>query len=364
MPQAKRITVVTCAFNEEGCIEELARRLIEVFDKMPDYEFEVIAVENGSRDATLERMRDVRRRDQRFRIVQLARNFGLDGGFAAGLDRSDGDAVVMMAADLQDPPDLIPEFVAKWEEGFDNVYGVVANRGGTPALRRVNSRLFYWLIGKVSEHPLPDRARDFRLLDRKVYEQVRAIQDPHPFHRGLAAWTGFSSIGVEFEQPPRFAGKTKASSRGVSEFAVRAIFTQSMTPLRVMPVLGGLLTGGSILALIGLTVNSLLYGVPFPGFGTILAVVIMMFGVLFCFLSIIGIYIGLIFEQVRQRPHYVVNRCWGLADEAGVANHRERDASADRVVGEARAAGAGLPRTGGSATDTSGGRDPDLHGRS
>jgi dolichol-phosphate mannosyltransferase len=308
----KRITVVTCAYDEEDCIEELARRLFVVFDSMPQYDFEVIAVENGSRDRTLERMEAIRQSDDRFRIIQLARNFGLDGGFTAGLDWANGDAVVLMAADLQDPPEIIPDFIAKWEQGYFNVYGVVAARPTVGPLHKLNSSLFYWLIGKLSEHPLPPHARDFRLLDRQVYEEIRGIRDPHPFHRGLAAWTGFPSIGVEFEQPARFAGTTKASTRGISEFAVRSIFTQSMTPLRVMPLLGLVLILGSLAALITLSINAFLNGVPFPGFGTIVAVVLMMFGVLFLFLSVIGIYVGLVFEQVRTRPNYIVRQQWGL----------------------------------------------------
>jgi len=331
MVAKKKVTVVTCAFNEEGCIDELAARLLKVFASLPNYEFEVIAVENGSKDATLEKMVQVRERDSRFRIVQLARNFGLDGGIAAGLDLADGDAVVIMAADLQDPPELITEFIAKWEEGYCNVYGVIAKRQGTPRMRRVNSRIFYWLIGNMSEHPLPEHARDFRLLDRKVYEDIRRIEDPHPFHRGLAAWTGLPSVGVAFVQPPRFAGRTKASSWRLSEFAVRSIFTQSMTPLRVMPIVGVLLVLGSFSALVGLTVNVLVAGVPFPGFGTILAVIIMMFGLLFCFLSIVGIYVGLVFEQVRKRPLYVIYRQWGAAGNEDSATDAPVDAADARI---------------------------------
>ena len=218
-----------------------------------------------------------------------------------------------MAADLQDPPEILPEFIAKWEEGFFNVYGVVATRQSVGHLRKVNSALFYWLMGKLSEHPLPPNARDFRLLDRQVYEAIRQIREPHPFHRGLAAWTGFPSVGVEFHQPPRFAGKTKASSRGVTEFAVRSIFSQSLTPLRVMPLLGLTFIAVAFVALVTLSVNALVNGVPFPGFGTILAVMIMMFGILFCFLSVVGIYVGLVYEQVRTRPNYVIHEEWHSA---------------------------------------------------
>ena len=230
-----------------------------------------------------------------------------------------------MAADLQDPPELILEFVRNWEDGYSNVYGVVATRPTGGRLRSLNSALFYWLIARMSEDPLPPHARDFRLLDREVYEEIRTIRDPHPFHRGLAAWTGFPSIGVEFEQPPRFAGETKASTRKVSEFAVRSLFTQSMTPLRVMPFLGVILIAIALVALITLTVNALVNGVPFPGFGTILAVMIMMFGWLFLFLSVIGIYVGLIFEQVRTRPNYVVRRQWGIAGDRRVPDVEHAD---------------------------------------
>jgi dolichol-phosphate mannosyltransferase len=310
----KKITVVTCAYNEEECISELARRLFDVFDRMPAYDFEVLAVENGSTDHTLDRMKSVRESDPRFRIIQLSRNFGLDGGFTAGLDAADGDAVVLMAADLQDPPEIIPNFISKWEEGAFNVYGVVTARPTSSRARRWNSTLFYWLMQRFSEHPLPPNARDFRLLDRQVYEAIREVREPHPFHRGLAAWTGFPSVGVEFDQPPRFAGTTKASGKGITEFAVRSIFSQSMTPLRIMPLLGVTLIAGALIGFVTLSINALVNGVPFPGFGTILAVVILMFGVLFLFLSIIGIYVGLIYEQVRTRPNYVIHQRWGESD--------------------------------------------------
>ena len=329
----KRITIVTCAFNEEECITELARRLFGIFDTMPQYDFDVVAIDNGSHDHTLERMQAIRDADDRFRIIQLSRNFGLDGGFTAGLDAADGDAAVLMAADLQDPPEILPEFIAKWEEGYFNVYGVVATRHSVGRIRKLNSALFYWLMGKLSEHPLPPNARDFRLLDRQVYEAIRQIREPHPFHRGLAAWTGFPSVGVEFHQPPRFAGKTKASSRGVSEFAVRSIFSQSMTPLRVMPLLGLTFIAVAFIALVTLSVNALVNGVPFPGFGTILAAMIMMFGVLFLFLSVVGIYVGLVYEQVRTRPNYVIHQDWlSMSGRTGIGPETQHGYGGPSIV--------------------------------
>jgi dolichol-phosphate mannosyltransferase len=323
MPDKKKITIITCAYNEEACIAELAKRLFQVADALPAYDFEILAIENGSEDGTMREMQKVRSVDPRFKIVELSRNFGLDGGFAAGLDIADGDAVVLMAADLQDPPELIPQFVSEWEQGYLNVYGLVANRHGTGLLRRANSRMFYWLIGKLSDTPMPKHARDFRLIDRKVYEQVRSIEDVHPLHRGLAAWTGFKSKGIEFDQPARFGGKTKSRFAPIVEFALRSIFSQSLTPIRLMPVCGVLLVSGSFLALLGLSINSLVNGVPFPGYGSFVAILLLLFGVLFCFLSVIAIYVGLIFEQVRKRPHYVLDRVWGDSPQT--------DERADRV---------------------------------
>jgi len=310
------ISVVTCAFNEADCIDELALRLAQVFDSLPDYDFEVIAVENGSVDQTRAKLLAIRERDQRFKVVELSRNFGFDGGLSAGLAVASGDAAVLMAADLQDPPEVLPALIERWEEGYENVYGLVANRGGTHLFRRVSSRLFYSLISKFAEHPIPANARDFRLLDRRVYENVRDLEEQKGFVRGLVAWTGFRSTGIEFDQPERFAGRSKSPSRRLMEFAIRAIFAHSLTPLRVMPLAGVLLVLGSIGGLIGLSVNSLTNGVPFPGFGTIIAVLIGLFGLLFCFLSVIGIYIGLIFEQVRRRPSFIISRTYGLGDES------------------------------------------------
>jgi polyisoprenyl-phosphate glycosyltransferase len=300
------ISVVTCAYNESGCVDELARRLKAMFSAMPEYDFEVIAIENGSEDDTFERLVALQREDRRFHVVQLARNFRFDGGLTAGIALARGDAVVLMAADLQDPPEVIPRFIELWEEGYENIYGVVGERRGTSPLRKLNSRLFYWLIGRMADHPIPANARDFRLLDRKLYEQIQQMNEHSRFIRGLASWPGFRSVGVEFDQPERFAGESKATSGGVSEFAIRAIFANSLAPLKLLPFVGALMVIGSGLALIALFIYWVIAGVPFPGFGAIIATSILVFGLLATLLSIIGIYVGLIFEEVRNRPNFVV----------------------------------------------------------
>ncbi len=302
------ISVVTCAYNESACIDELARRLVVIFDGLPQYDFEVIAIENGSNDGTFERLVAIQSNDHRFHVIQLSRNFRFDGGLTAGIALTRGDAVVLMAADLQDPPEFIPEFIKKWEEGYENVYGVVGERSGTSRLRKLNSHLFYWLIGRLADHPIPANARDFRLLDRKLYEQIQQMNEHSRFIRGLAAWPGFRSIGVEFDQPERFAGESKATSGGVSELAIRAIFANSLAPLKLLPFIGAFMVCGSILALVALVIYWIIAGVPFPGFGAIIATSLLVFGLLATLLSIIGIYIGLIFEEVRGRPNFVIRQ--------------------------------------------------------
>jgi polyisoprenyl-phosphate glycosyltransferase len=313
MPVRKRIVVVTSAYNEAECIDELARRLAAVFDQMPAYDFETIVVENGSGDETFEKLEAIHRRDPRFKVVQLARNFRMDGGLTAGLASVDGDAVVLMTADLQDPPEMIPRFVAKWEEGYENVYGIVTARRGTGPLRRMNSRLFYWTIGKLTGGLIPANASDFRLLDRKVYEVVREMDERNRFVRGLVAWVGFRSIGVEHERDERFAGESKAHSLPVLQLAVKAVFAHSQVPLVIIPTIGIGLFVASIVALVVLVIDFVALGVPFPGFGTIVALMVMMFGILFCLLGIVSVYIGLIYDEVKGRPNFVVRETLGLA---------------------------------------------------
>jgi glycosyltransferase involved in cell wall biosynthesis len=311
MSSPKKITIVTSAYNEADCVDELARRLQGVFASLPAYDFEVVVVENGSSDATFERLQAIHERDPRFSIVQLSRNFRMDGGLTAGLDYADGDAVVLMAADLQDRPEDIPAFIARWEQGYENVYGIVTVRRGTGLLRRLNSRLFYWVLRRLSESEIPANASDFRLLDRKVYEQLREMQERNRFLRGLVAWMGFSSIGVPIERPERFAGISKAYSLQVFELAVRGILAHSMRPILLMPVVGIGLFVASLAALVAFVVDWLVAGVPFPGFGTIVSLIVMLFGILFCFLSVLGFYVGLIYEEVRSRPNYVARHVVG-----------------------------------------------------
>ena len=302
----KLISVIVPAYNEEDCVIELAARLTAVFDQNDSYDFEAIIVENGSTDRTWELLQQIHDADRRFKVVQLSRNFRMDGGITAGLEYAQGDAVVIMTADLQDPPELISEFIVKWEEGFENIYMVVTKRGSTGPIRRLNSRAFYWLAGKLTDDRIPRNASDFRLVDRKVYETVRRMDERNRFVRGLFAWVGFKSVGIEAERPPRFGGESKAYSLQVIDLAFKGIFAHSYVPLKFITVTGIALSALSLLTTVILAVCWVLLGVPFAGFGTLISVSLLAFGLLAFMVGLLAEYLGLVYEEVKGRPNFIV----------------------------------------------------------
>jgi len=308
----KLISVVIPAYNEEEGIDELARRLKRVFAENARYDFEVIVVENGSSDRTYERLMAVHEADKRFKILQLSRNFRCDGGITAGLQFAGGDAAVIMNADLQDPPELISEFLKSWEAGYENVYGIVTKRSGSSWLRRFNSQAFYWLINKMTNNLFPRNASDFRMVDRKVYQTINAMAERNRFMRGMFIWAGFKSTGIPHERAPRFAGEAKSYSLQVFELAVKGMLAYSYKPLKAITIMGILVSTLAFLLLIGIVIKAIFFGVPFHGFGTIMAVMLLMFGFLFTMLGVISEYIGMIYEEVKQRPNFIVKTKVGL----------------------------------------------------
>lgn len=308
----KIISIISPAYNEEGCVDELARRIKSVFAKESDkYDFEAILIENGSSDLTYEKMLAIRQADPRFKIVKLARNFRADGAIAIGMQYAVGDAAVILYSDLEDPVELIHDFLRKWEEGYLNVYGVVQKRQGS-LLRKLNSKLFYLLASKMTNNVIPRGASDYRLIDRKVYRAVNALPEKSRFMRGLIAWTGFKSIGVPFNREKRFAGESKAYSLQVFKLAAISIISFSYVPLRLITMIGALLSITSFLALLALVYKFILYGVPFNGFGTIVSLLLLLFGFLFIILGVIGEYVAMIFEEVKARPTAIVEEEIGI----------------------------------------------------
>ena len=289
------ISIVIPAYNEEGCVDELARRLQDVFAGIgPRYDFEAIIVENGSVDGTFERLQAIAGADERFTIVQLSRNFLMEGGMIAGLDRARGDAAVIMSADLQDPPELIP--------------GVIGNREDNSLFRRAAAQTFYWLIDRMSDTPVPRNASDFRLVDKRVYEAFNALDERNRMIRSTWGWLGFHSIGVEHDRPPRFAGDSHFHVFTTAGFAYRGILASSFKLLRAFPLVGFALGAISLIAFLVLVIQALFFGVPFAGFGTLACLITLLFGLLFIVLGVISEYLAMVFTETRNRPLYVVRR--------------------------------------------------------
>jgi dolichol-phosphate mannosyltransferase len=249
-------------------------------------------------------------------MLRFSRRFGQPMATLAGLEAAGGDAVVVIDCDLQDPPEVIPEFIAKWEEGYDHVHGIVTARTGTGPIRRMNSNLFYLIAGKLTDGRIPRNVSDFRLIDRSIVDTINRMEERNRFMRGLFSWVGFKTTGVEHERVPRHAGESKAYTFGVLGFAVRGILAHSYVPLRIISGVGMALSGVSAIALVVLTLRFILVGVPFPGFGTLICVMILLFGILFSILGVLAEYLGLIYEEVKQRPNYVVREELGFTSDA------------------------------------------------
>jgi dolichol-phosphate mannosyltransferase len=312
----KLISIVIPAFNEESVLEELKKRLQNIMNTSPGYDFEVIIVENGSSDSTFERLIAIHHEDPRFKIVQLSRNFGCDGGITAGLAYARGDAAVIMNADLQDPPELIPRFIQEWEAGSEIIYGVIQKREGVGLVRRILSRLAYMIIFTLSNQMIPENASDFRLVDRKVYTIINSMKEKNKFLRGLVVWTGFKQLGIPFERQPRFAGESKADFKTVWNVAMNGIFSFSYFPLKIATFMGFLLSTLSfILALVEIYLY-LAFGREVPGFTTLILVILFCFGMIFLMFGIMGTYIERIYDEVKQRPNYIVNNEIGFGQIA------------------------------------------------
>ena len=309
----KLISFVIPAYNEEDCVDKLYAALSILFEQLAEkYDCEAVIVENGSHDRTYELLLAIHAKDARFKVLKLARNFGADGGITAGLHYANGDAAVIMCADLEDPTEVVPEFIKKWEEGFQNVYGIIRRRQGT-WLRRMNSKAFYWVINKMTGGLIPRSVSDFRLIDRKVYKTVNLMNERTRMLRGIIAWSGYKSIGVEFNRGNRVGGESKANTALVLKLAIRGILSFSYIPLKIATFMGAVLSLISFVALVVYTVKFIFYGVPFDGFGTIVCLILLLFGFLFTILGIMSEYIGMIFEETKGRPNFIVEDMVGLS---------------------------------------------------
>jgi glycosyltransferase involved in cell wall biosynthesis len=319
MNTPRKISIAIPAYNEEQNIPELATRIRSVFDEQlaGRYELEVVVCENGSQDRTWDLLLDEQARDPRFKIVQLSRNFHMEGGMLAALAHVSGDACVIMSADLQDPPELIPKLIELWEAGNEIVYTVITKRHGESKFRQTAAQLFYWIINRASDTPVPRNASDFRLVDRAAYIAFNALPEKGRMVRATWGWLGFRTAGVEYERLARGGGESHFRILATAGFAFRGILGSSKWAFKVLPVLGLALSTLSFIGFIAIAVRALFFGVPFPGFGTIASITLLLFGLLFLLLGMLAEYLGMIFDEVRARPPFVVRKLEGFAPTSG-----------------------------------------------
>jgi glycosyltransferase involved in cell wall biosynthesis len=307
--------VVIPAYNEAAGLPEFHRRLAAVLGGLGE-SWEAVYVNDGSRDETLAVLRALKCDDSRVAILNLSRNFGKEVATTAGLDHARGEAVLVIDADLQDPPEVIPDLVAAWREGFDMVYAQRRERHGDTALKKATAGLFYRLMARMGRVPLPPNAGDFRLMSRRAVDALLTMREQHRFMKGLFAWVGFPTRAVPYDRAPRHAGETKWNYWKLWNLALEGITSFTVMPLKVATYLG--LVVAVFAAIYGgvIVLRTLLFGNPVPGYPSLMAVVLFLGGAQLMTLGVIGEYLGRVFNETKNRPLYVVERYEPPAAEA------------------------------------------------
>ncbi|MGB8366578.1 MAG: glycosyltransferase family 2 protein [Rhizomicrobium sp.] len=309
------ISIVVAFYNEEKTIASFFAEMDRVTAGLA-CTIEYVCVNDGSRDRTLELLQAQMADGRRMRIVNFARNFGKEAAMTAGFGQARGDAVVVIDADLQDPPALIADFVAKWREGYDVVYGVRASRQSDTLFKRSTARAFYNLFNSITSVPIPHDAGDFRLMDRRVVDALLTLPERNRFMKGLFAWVGFRQIGVEFVRDVRVAGQSSWNYLRLWNFAIDGLTSFSIVPLRMAGIAGG------IISLIGfayaayLTIRTLAFGVDVPGYASIMVVMIFLGGVQLLCLGLIGEYLGRLYIEAKGRPLFIIADIFEAGTEA------------------------------------------------
>jgi glycosyltransferase involved in cell wall biosynthesis len=301
---AATLSVVVPAYNEEEVLPEFHRRLSAVLDNL-DLTSEILYVNDGSRDRTLETIQGFA--DPRVAVIDLSRNFGKEIALTAGLDHADGDAVVVIDADLQDPPELIPQLVARWREGYDVVYARRTARDGETLLKKTTAKLFYRFMQGINRVKIPADTGDFRLLSRRAVAALRQVRETHRFMKGLFTWIGFPQVAVDYRRDPRFAGKTKWNYWQLWNFALEGITSFTITPLKIATYAGLITACGSFAFALLVIYKTLVYGDPVQGYPSMMVVILFLGGVQLMSLGLIGEYLGRMFNETKRRPLYFIN---------------------------------------------------------
>ena len=306
------ISVVVPFFNEEPAIEQFFRQVTDALEGI-GAGWEIVCVDDGSRDHTLQYLVAEARANPRVKVLELSRNFGKESALTAGIEAATGDVLVLIDADLQDPPSLIGQMLAKWREGYDVVYGVRQSRDHDSLGKRITANGFYRLFNRLTPTPVPANAGDFRLMDRRVADRLRELPERTRFMKGLFAWVGFKSTAIAYHRPGREAGQSAWSYWTLWNFALDGLTSFSTMPLRVWTYVG---LGVSVLSFLYATFlifRTLVAGVDLPGYASLMVVILFLGGIQLISLGVIGEYLGRVFIEVKQRPVYLVDRIYHFA---------------------------------------------------
>ncbi len=314
-PASPLVSLVVPVFNEQDAVPVFLARVASTVT-LPGARLEVIFVNDGSTDATLAVVLDIAAARPDVRLVNLSRNFGKEAAMSAGLDHAEGDVVVLIDVDLQDPPELIAAFIAKWHQGYDIAYGLRISRSGDSRLKAATATAFYRWFNRISDTPIPPNVGDFRLLDRRVVQALRALPERGRFMKGLFAWVGFPSIGVPFERPPRAVGTSTWNYWRLWNFALEGVVSFSTAPLKIWSYLGGVLAGCAVLYAAFILFRVLFIGVDVPGYASLILVMLLGTALNLISLGMIGEYVGRLFVETKARPVYIVEGLYGGAPGA------------------------------------------------
>jgi len=298
-------SVIVPLFNEELVIDESYRRLKKVMDSVKE-NYEIIFMNDGSSDRTQDKVEKICIKDEKIKLINFSRNFGHQAAITAGMELALGDAIIVIDADLQDPPEVIPKMIIKWKEGYEVVYGKRIKREGESFLKKVTAKAFYRLLKSMTNIDIPVDTGDFRLIDRNVCDALIALPERNRYVRGLVSWVGYKQTYVEMSRQERFAGETKYPFKKMMKLAFDGITSFSYKPLAIAGYLGGLTFFIGIISLIGVVINNMANHTPILNFGLIIAINFMMFGLVFASIGIMGEYIGRIFDESKARPNYII----------------------------------------------------------
>jgi glycosyltransferase involved in cell wall biosynthesis len=312
----KKISIIVPFYNESESITLFYEAICSIFNQASDLDFEVICIDDGSKDDTINKLISITEKDSRFNVIELSRNFGKEAALTAGIDNSVGDAVIPIDADLQDPPELILDMITEWRKGAEIVLARRVDRSSDSFLKRKTAELFYRFHNQFSSIEIPENVGDFRLMDRIAVDALKQIPEKQRFMKGLFAWIGFKTVTIDYVRNPRISGKTKFSGWKLWNFALEGITSFSATPLKFWTYIGGLGAVITVFYALFIITRTLIYGIDIPGYASLLVVILFFSCLQLISLGMLGEYIGRIYMETKHRPIYLIRKHYGDTNES------------------------------------------------